>query len=187
MHNVTWYLYPYMYYDIRILNYTNEIYNWNQAGKNNNIALSDIPSCSHHWWLSFVAHVGFNTLRPRQNRRHFADNIFKSIFFNENVWIPFQISLKFVPKGPINNIPASVQIMAWRRPGDKPLSEPMMVRLPTHRCVTRHQWVNTSNMYRMDRIPYKGTLAYSDAVHRWGISFHNKMLRLFSQWLIFTT
>ena len=33
--------------------------------------------------------------------------------------------------------------MAWRRPGDKPLSEPMMVRLPTHICVTQPQWVNT--------------------------------------------
>ena len=32
--------------------------------------------------------------------------------------------------------------MAWRRPGDKPLSEPMMVRLSTHICVTRPQWVN---------------------------------------------
>ena len=39
--------------------------------------------------------------------------------------------MKFVPKGPINNIPAMVQIMAWRRPGDKPLSEPMVVSLPT--------------------------------------------------------
>ena len=33
-------------------------------------------------------------------------------------------------------------IMTWRRPGDKPLSEPMMVWLPTHICVTRPQWVN---------------------------------------------
>ena len=32
--------------------------------------------------------------------------------------------------------------MAWRRPGDKSLSELMMVRLPTHICVTRPQWVN---------------------------------------------
>ena len=31
--------------------------------------------------------------------------------------------------------------MAWRRPGDKPLSEPMVVRLLTHICVTRPQWV----------------------------------------------
>ena len=64
--------------------------------------------------------------------------------FSWNVWIPIKISLKFVPKGPINNIPALVQIMAWRRPGDKPLSEPMMVSLPTHICVTRPQWVNKS-------------------------------------------
>ena len=83
----------------------------------------------------------FNTLRPKQNGRHFADDIFKCIFLNENDWISLTISLKFVPKGPINNIPALVQIMAWRRLGDKPLSEPMMVSLPTHICVTRPQWV----------------------------------------------
>ena len=52
------------------------------------------------------------------------------------------ISLKSVSDGPINNIPASVQIMAWRRPGDKQLSEPMMARLPTHMCVTRPQSIN---------------------------------------------
>ena len=82
-----------------------------------------------------------NTLRPRQNGRHFPDDNFKYIFFNENVWSSIKISLKFVRKGPINNIPALVQIMAWRRPGDKPLSGPMMVSLPTHICVTRPQWV----------------------------------------------
>ena len=81
----------------------------------------------------------FNSLRPRLNRRPFADDIFKCILLNENVCIPINISLKFVPKGPINNIPALVQIMAWRRPGDKPLSEPMMVSLPRHICVTRPQ------------------------------------------------
>ena len=42
--------------------------------------------------------------------------------------------------GPINNIPALVQIMACRRPGDKPLSGLMMVSLLTHICVTRPQW-----------------------------------------------
>ena len=83
-----------------------------------------------------------HTLRPRQNGRHFADDIFKCVFLNENVWIPIKISLKFVPKGQINKMPALVQIMAWRRPGDKPLSEPMMIRLPTHICVTRPQWDN---------------------------------------------
>ena len=84
-----------------------------------------------------------NTLRPRQNERHLADDIFKCIFLNENVWIPIKISLRFVPKGPINNIPALVQIMAWRRSGDKPLSESMMVSSPMHICVTRPQWVNS--------------------------------------------
>ena len=81
-------------------------------------------------------------MRPRQDGRHYPDDIFKCIFFNENVLISINFSLKFVPRCPINNIPALVQIMAWRRPGDKPLSEPMMVSLPTHICVTRPQWVN---------------------------------------------
>ena len=87
-----------------------------------------------------------NTLRPRQNGRHFADDIFKRIFVNENIWIPIKISLNFFPKGSINNIPALVQIMAWRRPGDKPLSKAMMVNLPPHICVTRPQWVKMKKM-----------------------------------------
>ena len=89
----------------------------------------------------FCSTSAINTLRPRQNGWHFPDDIFKWIFLNENVWISISISLKFVPRGPINNIPTLVQVMAWRRPGDKPLSEPMMVRLPTHICITRPQWV----------------------------------------------
>ena len=40
-----------------------------------------------------------------------------------------KIALKFISQGPINNIPALVQIMAWRRSGDKPLSEPMVAYL----------------------------------------------------------
>ena len=83
-----------------------------------------------------------NTLRPKQNGRHFPDHIFKCISLNENVLISIKISLNFVPRGPINNIPALVQIMAWRQPGDMPLSEPMMVCLLTHICVTQPQWVN---------------------------------------------
>ena len=83
----------------------------------------------------------FNTLRPRQNGRHFGDDTFKRIFLNESVEISIKISLKFVPKDSINNIPALVQVMAWRRLGDKPLTEPIVVRLLTHICVTRPQWV----------------------------------------------
>ena len=88
-----------------------------------------------------------NTLRPRQNGRRFPDDILKRIFLNENCLILIKISLKFVPPGLINNIPALVQIMAWRRPGDKPLSEPMMVSLLTHICITRPHWVKAATLY----------------------------------------
>ena len=83
-----------------------------------------------------------NTLRLRQNGLHFADYVFKRIILNENVWILIKISLKFVLKGQNNNIASLVQIMAWRRLGDKPLSEPIMARLHMHISITRPQWVN---------------------------------------------
>ena len=70
-------------------------------------------------YLSFVTHVSImtniNTLRPRQHGRYVADDIFKCIFFNENILILIQISLKFVPKGQFDNNPALVQIMAWQQ------------------------------------------------------------------------
>ena len=81
-------------------------------------------------------------LRPRQNGRHSAEYLFKCTFLIENVWILIKMSLKFVPKGPISNIPALVQIMGWRRPGDKPLPVPMLVSLLAHIWVTRPQCVN---------------------------------------------
>ena len=90
-------------------------------------------------YLPFTETNIFNTLRPRQNGPRFADDTFKRIFLNENVRISSKISLKFVSKGPINNNPALVQIMAWRRSGNKPLLEAMMVSLLTHICVTRPQ------------------------------------------------
>ena len=65
----------------------------------------------------------------------------KYIFLNKNARISLKISQKLVPKVRLNTIPALVQIMAWRRSGDKPLSEPMMVSLLTHICVTRPRWV----------------------------------------------
>ena len=70
--------------------------------------------------------TSFDTLRPRQNGRHAVDDIFKCIFLNENIWILTKISLNYVPYGLMDNMAALVQIMAWRRPGDKPLSEPML-------------------------------------------------------------
>ena len=88
-------------------------------------------------------------LRPRQNGRHIADDIFGWIFLNENVWISIKIPLKFVAKDPIKNMAALVQIMARRRPGDKPLSEPMMVCLLTHICTTQPHFVNVQREHAM--------------------------------------
>ena len=67
------------------------------------------------------------TLKPRQDGHHFPDDIFNCIFMNEDIWISIYISLKLVANDQFNNIPALVQIMAWHQPGNKPLSEPMMV------------------------------------------------------------
>ena len=59
----------------------------------------------------------------------FADDLFRCIFVNEKFYIfKFQISLKFVPKRPINNNPALVKVMMWRWIGDNPLSEPMLTQ-----------------------------------------------------------
>ena len=93
-----------------------------------------IPSPTTMYWR-----IMLNTPRPRQNSRHFADDIFKCIFVAENISISVNFSLTFVPKVRINNIPALVQMMAWRRPGDKPSYEPMMVSLQMYICVTRPQ------------------------------------------------
>ena len=79
-----------------------------------------------HWNLNVLAKK-FKTLRPRRNWKNFTDDILKPIFFDENVWISTNISLTFVSKGPINNSPPLVEMMAWRRPGDQPLSEPVIV------------------------------------------------------------
>ena len=69
----------------------------------------------------------------------------------------FKISLKCIPYGPVNNNPASVQIMARGLLGDKPLSTPMMVRLSTYIGFTLPQWVKT----KFDK---KHNLANKDAI-----------------------
>ena len=56
--------------------------------------------------VAYFKDFSFNTLRPRQNGRHFPDDIFKWIFMNKNICISIRISLSFDPKGPSDNIPA---------------------------------------------------------------------------------
>ena len=86
---------------------------------------SGLPSVwgSPHWNRAEV----INTLRLKQNSRHFADDIsiFKLILLYENCWILFQIPLKFIPIGLINNKPALIQIMSWCQKGNTALSEPI--------------------------------------------------------------
>ena len=74
----------------------------------------------------------------------FADAV--EIFLNENLSISHKILLKFVPKIRVDNIQALVQIMAWRRPGDKPLSESMTVTFLAHICITRPQRVKQNKI-----------------------------------------
>ena len=62
----------------------------------------------------------------RQNGRYFTDDIFKRVFLNENYCVFIRISLKYVLSGPNINMPALVQMMAWRRTCDKPSSEPIL-------------------------------------------------------------
>ena len=108
-----------------------------------------LSSGFHSYYVIIMETVCLNIMRSRENGRQFPADNFKFIFVNENIYIWINISLKFVPKGPINNIPALVQMMAWRRPGNKPLSEHMMVNLLTHICITGPQW-NASYYIRIN-------------------------------------
>ena len=136
------------------------------------IILAPMCLCQGKMWKSHVKNIFHIPRWPVGGKSNYADDIFKRIFFNKNVWISIKISLKFVPKDPINNIPALVQIMAWRRSGDKPLSEPMMVSLPKHICVTRPQrvkrmlnmWEYMENIRRFQKrhlSPIKNQTIYS--------------------------
>ena len=57
-----------------------------------------------------------------------ADDNFKCIFLNESDRVPIRISLKCVPRSPIDNKPALVQVRAWRQTGDKSLPELMLIQ-----------------------------------------------------------
>ena len=83
------------------------------------------------------------TMRPRQNCRHFTDDIeFFCIVRRLFIHLYIQISLKIVSKGPIYNKPTLVQIMAWCWVGNKPLSDQWWPDLLMHKYITRPTWVN---------------------------------------------
>ena len=94
---------------------------WNFKGTLWNSTQNVLPI--QGWWCLLQGLTHFPLDKMAAN---LADDIFCCIFLNENVWILIKISLKFVPKGPIDNETALVQVMDWRRTGHKPLSEPML-------------------------------------------------------------
>ena len=134
---------PYMYIRTRIGNYIINVL-WDEIThpcSNFNDSIVKPPLQVRHGWCIYVP---LFISSPRGlNGRHFRDDIFKSISLNENIWISNKISFKYVPWGVIDNMSVLVQIMAWRRPGDKPLSEPMLTQTPTQICGIRGRWVNT--------------------------------------------
>ena len=109
-----------------------ETRNHKLVGNADLIALSTV-----NWWfqesgpvdkLSFATVAIFKMhkrISPGQIATNLTDDIFKYIFLNENYRIPIQLTLKFVPRTPIDNTPSLVRVMAWRRTGDKPVPEPM--------------------------------------------------------------
>ena len=78
---------------------------------------------------------------------HFAGDMFKRIFLNENIWNSYKISLKYVHWGLIDNMSALVQIMVRRRSGEKPLSEPMLAQF-TDAYMYMHEgrWVKATKV-----------------------------------------
>ena len=57
-----------------------------------------------------ILHI--NSSPPGQNSRHLAEDISRCIFVNEKFCILIGISLKFIPKGLIDNKSALAQVMA---------------------------------------------------------------------------
>ena len=88
------------------------------------LAIADLVIMRHRTWLWFIwlwflYHIMAWTKWPP-----FADNLFKSIFLNENNCILIPISLKFAPKGPIGDMLALFRVIVWCWIDDRPLPDP---------------------------------------------------------------
>ena len=99
------------------------------------------------------------------------DSVSQRMLSNMSSWMKLRISIKvslqFSPKGLIDNIPALVQIMAWHRPCDKPLSETVVVSLLTYVCATRPQWVYV--IYKKCKVVLWEQILY------WHLNHHNHL------------
>ena len=83
-----------------------------------------------------------NTLRPKRNVCHFTDSILKCVFLDKTYEFRLRHHWSLFIRIQLTITPALVQIMAWRRPGNKPLSETFVVSSLAHICVAQPQWVN---------------------------------------------
>ena len=123
-----------------------------------------IFKCNRKWNWSFDSPIFVQVITTEKYDAH--------LHISATEIYPFQLVYKFHQYSPTSTIPALIWIMGWRRPGDKPLSEPMMVRLPMHVCVTRPQWVYYWNMYiRITKRPRIHTLENKDKFHCIGKRF----------------
>ena len=111
---------------------------WSNCWKHNRAAGGGRRHGAHVmslWWLT-LTHLPLDKMAVI-----FTDDIFKLIFMNENDIILIQISLRFVPRSLIDNNPSLVRVMAWRRTGNNPLPEPMLIQSPG----ARGRWFNLSS------------------------------------------
>ena len=122
-------------------------------------------------WADYIANAALTHILTHWGRGE-LDAISQTTFLSAFCWMKmFEFRIKFhwslFPgfQLTINNIPTLVQVMAWCRPGDKPLSEPMMVSSLTHICVTRPQWVNQC-IINMAAIRFNQLLWYSLLIRR---------------------
>ena len=115
----------------------------------NQLFVDHVSNCSTYWLCMIVNSAGELTHWGREKMAA----VFQTLS-NALSWMKmYEFQLKF-PGGPINTFPALIQIMAWGRQGDKPLSETMMVSLWTHIYVTRPQWVKCRTIHEIQIVSY---------------------------------
>ena len=116
------------------------------------------PHYQQSWyWSNFPGILHLKTLRPGQHISQFADDIFKCILLNENVWILITIWLKFVPKCPIDNNSALVQVMAWRRWAPSHYLNRWWSGLLTHICGLNELSLGRFKQSKLDSTVFYGT------------------------------
>ena len=125
----------------------------------------DLPDCTMHFCLhnrlessghsalllfapnhhTAVFCFRLNSFPPRQNGYHFADDIFKRIFLNENVSVSIQFSVKFGPKGPLNQHWFRSWLVACSARSHY-LGQWCQISL-THKSSTRGRWVKVIDVH----------------------------------------